>query len=274
MLSRLRRTSSKQPSESSSSSSTNTSRQASLAVAPSIPSRSGSTTTTTTPSQQQQSVSFLSLPAEIRNVIYSHVARHTRVLIRPTPPTPSKGKFNTAKVPPTQPAAPGLLLASKQTRAEFLPILLSTAPTSITITDFDFRNLVRITRSLYATELKALRLNPRLTIRCLATQPSKTSLVNLRRWLEQRCRCLDRLPWRYEVYWGRGPGVGVPTGSTTGQVVNAFVARKRVLGENLEALGVLREGLQEMVAAELGPFVEAFEAELRRMGAVVAGVGY
>lgn len=63
----------------------------------------------------------------------------------------------------------------------------------------------------------------------------------------------------------------MPTSATV-QVVNAFLARKRVLVGNLEALGGMREGLQEMVAAELGPFIEAFEGELMRMGAVVAGV--
>lgn len=136
---------------------------------------------------------FFSLPAELRNVVYETVAAKTVLRI-----TDHRSSRLSKKRPiPT----PSLLVASQQCRAEYLPILLSTARIEISITDFDFSNLMRVTGSLYNTELRALRQNRRLmTILSFSRSPKLGALEsNLRRWATHRSAALDRLPWQYRL---------------------------------------------------------------------------
>ena len=131
--------------------------------------------------------SFFDLPAEIRNVIYELLAEDTVITI---PVRKDKQK------PP--PPVSNLLLASRQCRKEYLPLLYSTAPVVIDIKDFDFSSLMRVVSGLYRTELKALRENSNLIIRLRTQNCTREDSNALRRWLLQRGDSLDRLPWRYE----------------------------------------------------------------------------
>nr|OQO21581.1 hypothetical protein B0A51_13339 [Rachicladosporium sp. CCFEE 5018] len=106
---------------------------------------------------------FLELPPELRTQIYDLIASTTRL----SPPAVP------AKAP--RPRAPAFLLACKQTRREFMPILFAMASVSIPITCLDFSPLIRITGGLYRAQLLALRENPNLVI------------------------YMDRLPWNYEI---------------------------------------------------------------------------
>lgn len=97
--------------------------------------------------------SFFDLPAELRNHIYALAVQHIqqlRIVPRTSPiPVPIKRKHNRQND-----RIPALFVTSRQCRAEYLPILLATAPIEIRILDFDFRSLGRIIGSLYSSELK------------------------------------------------------------------------------------------------------------------------
>ena len=132
-------------------------------------------------------LTFFDLPAEIRNVIYEELVSDT---------TLSLPAYRKQKLPP-QPN--GLLLASKQCRREYVPLLLSTAPIIVEVRDFDFSNLIRIVGGLYSMELKAMRANPNLIIHLRTQNCARENMATLRRWLVNRADSLDRLPWRYEI---------------------------------------------------------------------------
>ena len=139
--------------------------------------------------------SFFDLPAELRNKIYEHtVSDVSRICI-------IKDIISTTKYA-RKDAIPALFITSRQCRAEYMPILLSSATISINISDFDFSHLMRITGSLYSTELKALRANPRLYLQLHFTKkraPFTSAEANLRRWITYRSTGMDRLPWHYEL---------------------------------------------------------------------------
>ncbi|OQO03327.1 hypothetical protein B0A48_11583 [Cryoendolithus antarcticus] len=128
---------------------------------------------------------FLELPPELRTQIYDLIASTTRL----SPPAVP------AKAP--RPRAPAFLLACKQTRREFMPILFAMASVSIPITCLDFSPLIRITGGLYRAQLLALRENPNLVI--VLKIGMKCSTPQLRRWLTKRAQYMDRLPWNYEI---------------------------------------------------------------------------
>ncbi|GIZ45453.1 hypothetical protein CKM354_000861900 [Cercospora kikuchii] len=147
---------------------------------------------------QRKPTTFFDLPAELRNLIYEHTASetHLRLLAKNS----EQSKYKRKNIP-------GLLLTSRQSRSEFLPILLSTAYISITIQNFNFSNLIRITGSLYNTELKSLRLNPNLTIFLTFPNPNSSVLPvrdqalesSLRTWITYRAAGMDKLPWHYAI---------------------------------------------------------------------------
>lgn len=132
----------------------------------------------------EKRTTFFSLPAELRNVIYEEVAKEALIRI------PSAKERGNKHLPPV----PSLLVVSKQTRNEYLPLLLESARIRVVVKDYDFRGVASVCRSLYSSELKALRKNNHLQIELLGDKCTKESLVALRRWLENRGRGLDRLP--------------------------------------------------------------------------------
>ena len=186
--------------------------------------------------------SFFDLPAEIRNAIYELLAEETILTIAP--------RRDKHKPPPP---VSGLLLASRQCRREYLPLLYSTAPIVIDIKDFDFSALMRVVSGLYRTELKALRENPNLIIRLWTQNCTREDTNALRRWLVQRGDSLDRLPWRYEC------AVTEPT--TT-------IARYRLLREQqYYAIRLLRlqVRLEDTLQWELEAIIAAFDKNAKEL---------
>ena len=143
-----------------------------------------------TTATNKEKLTFFDLPAELRNDIYDLVAKDTTLRL------PSRlNKARTKEPPPIA----GLLIASRQCRTEFLPLLYATSTFLVEIKDFGFRNLMRVVSSLYSTELKALRDNPNLVIQLRTQNCTRDNIACLRQWLVARADSLDRLPWNYEV---------------------------------------------------------------------------
>ena len=216
-------------------------------------------TTTTDPSQpliiaRPRTFTFWDLPAEIRNVIYEHVAIDTKVVV-----TGAARKQNKSPPPP-----PSLLVVSGRTRQEYLPILLECAPIAFTVKDFDFKGLMRIISSLYSTELKALRLNNHLTIRLQIEKANKDSMASLRRWLVNRAENLDRLGWSYNLAWTKNNQI-IPT-STQVHKINTYIQRRTLLQQNLEAMAQLHKNVEEALQFELDQIIGVFESELAHVG--------
>lgn len=206
-------------------------------------------------------LTFFDLPAEIRNVIYEDVASETKLYVSCTA---AKKKEKEAKIPPQ--TTPALLLVSKQTRIEYLPVLLERAIISFAIRDFDFRNLMRVSSSLYSSELKALRKNPRLTIRLLATKPTKDALASLRRWAQRRTEDLYTFPVRYALVWPKQTQL-VPT-STSVHRINTYIQRRGVMMHTMDALAGLGRDVPEALQWELQPVVDVYSRELEALGGV------
>lgn len=204
-------------------------------------------------------LTFFDLPPEIRNVIYEDVASSTSLQVSCVLPR-RKGKE--PRQPP--PTTPHLLLVSKQARLEYLPLLLERAAIVFAVRDFDFRNLMRVSNSLYSSELKALRKNPRLTVRLLATKPTKDTLAALRRWAQRRTEDMYTLPLAYALQWPSQRPLVPPSGSV--QRINTYIQRRGVLQQNLAALAALGREVPEALAWELQPVAEAFERELVGLG--------
>lgn len=211
-------------------------------------------------------LTFFDLPPEIRNVIYEDVASGTRVFI---PSTAAKKKEKESKTPPA--TTPSLLLVSKQVRIEYLPLLLECATISFAVRDFDFRNLMRVSSSLFSTELKALRKNPRITIRLLAQKPHRQTLAALRRWAQRRTEDMYTFPVHYSLVWPILTQL-VPTSSSVHRI-NTYIARRAVLVQNVEALATLSKEVPEALQWELQPVMEVFETEMEVLGAMGSGSG-
>ncbi|EMC92989.1 hypothetical protein BAUCODRAFT_269352 [Baudoinia panamericana UAMH 10762] len=195
-------------------------------------------------------LTFFDLPAELRNEVYNVVASDTHLTL-PSSEQRSKKLF----IRPT-----GLLLASRQCRKEYLPLLFSTATVILNIKDFDFQNLLRVTGSLYSTELKSLRTNNNLLIRLRTCNCTRENMQSLRRWLISRANGLDRLPWQYEVLLG----------DATGRM--GCFRQSRELAYYGERLARLQCQLEDSLQWELGVIVEAFERKGRELDAVLQGV--
>jgi hypothetical protein len=178
-------------------------------------------------SPRPRTLTFFDLPAELRNVIYEHIASETRILV----PLPSK------KQPKVLPPTPSILLVCKQTRQEYLPLLLEHATIAFQVRDLDFHHLIRIMGSLYSSELRALRHNATLTIRLWVDRWDAKSVAALRRWLVNRSAHLDRLSFGYGVAWPKQTQL-IPT-STQVHKVNIYMQRRLVLAQNLGVLGEL-----------------------------------
>lgn len=198
-----------------------------------------------------QILTFFDLPAELRNVVYEYVAAETKLhIVAPM----SK---STKKPPPL----PSLLLVSRQTRQEYVPLLLANASITAVIKDYDFRNLMRVCCSLYSTELKALRSNNNLIVRFLAQKGKPECMPSLRRWLVNRGKGLDRIPWQYGLCW-KYPHQLVPTSGPVRRL-NTYVEQRKILEQNLEALAQLHKTIEPLLRFELEPVIRAFEREAR-----------
>jgi hypothetical protein len=144
----------------------------------------------------RSAITFFDLPGEIRNQIYELSARNATLRIVDSSNLSKKSK--TPRVDSN--SFPGLLLASKRCRQEYLPILLSTAYIEASITNFDFKNVMRVIAGLYSTELRALRNNTNLVLSLLVPSGgSQNEFMNIRRWAASRAEALDRLPWSYQL---------------------------------------------------------------------------
>ena len=224
--------------------------------------RSNSQTASLAPTLSRQDskrsrCTFFDLPAELRIAIYEDVARETSIsiplrFVRKGQKPPSTTKISRASVP-------SLLVVSKQSRRDFLPILLAHASVRVTIKDFEFRVLVRMLESLYIVELKALRANTRLHIQLSADKCNRDSIVSLRRWLDNRSSGLDRLPWNYRVCWGSKYAIDTAASAEKASAIKG--RRREVLDHNLEAIALLHKNLGEHLQFELAPIIEAFEHE-------------
>lgn len=206
-----------------------------------------------------QKLSFFDLPPEIRNVVYQDLASGMTLIVPSTLSTPQSARRKQVSLPT------GLLLASKQCRREFLPLLFATARVRIQVRDFYFKPVMRVAGSLYSTELKALRENPSLIINLRTQNCAREHLATLRKWLVHRSNSLDKLPWSYEVEVA-------PTGHDIGRV-----RQLREVQLYTEDLRRLEGGLEESLQWELAVIIEAFRhraacitAELSEAGVEVA----
>ncbi|KAK5174288.1 ferrochelatase hem15 [Saxophila tyrrhenica] len=214
-------------------------------------------------STKESKLSFFDLPAELRNAIYELVAEDTRIFI------PSASSKKNGKAPYHPP--PPLLLVSGQTRREFLPLLLELAPIRTVIKDLDFSNLTRLISSLYATELRALRCNPNLTLLLQIEKPSRETIASLRRWLTNRAEGLDRIAFHYGIVWTRRTQI-IPT-STQVHRINVYIQRRTILSTHLEAMAQLHHNVAETLQFELQPMIECFEEEMSRVTNADPGAG-
>lgn len=111
------------------------------------------------------STNFFSLPAELRNEVYLLATQGLALTIRTITDKNQKKSSNNRPGSAAQARpVPSLLLVSRQCRNEVLPIMLSTASIDVRVSEFDFKDVIRLEGSLYATELKALRTSESLWI--------------------------------------------------------------------------------------------------------------
>lgn len=181
--------------------------------------------------QKPNATSFYELPSELRIHIYELVAHDTKLSLFAARST-------------TQ--APSLLLVSRQVLAEYRPILLSIAPVRVHVQNYDFRPLMRVVGSLYSSELKALRLNPNLTVILNLKNFNVTdgaSIASLRRWAVKRAEHLDRLPWSYKL-----------VKSVPNRVhYTIAVAQLDRLEKSMTAVRTLQKSVHESLVAEIEP---------------------
>lgn len=216
---------------------------------------SNSNTTTTT----TMGIGFFDLPAELRNEIYELVISDATLNL-PTPHLLSAlrkpgGKLRLKKKKPgTTAPINSLLLASKQTRKEYLSVLLSTIPVEISIHDLDFTHLTRVSSSLNAADLASLHANKNLALHLHTRNCTQRSLQHLLRWLAFRAAqpASQRLPWRYEFPLGR-----LLPPSTMGKV--RLLRELEYYADSVATLAVDLE--TEAQRAELAEVVRAHEVQ-------------
>lgn len=132
-------------------------------------------------------ISFLDLPPEIRNMIYTLAAQPINCVA-----VVRGGKRN---------RVPALLLASQQIRTELLTLMLHTTPLKSQIFNFNFNNFASFLRSLPAPELAAIKTNPFFEIQLHTTvaEPYKRmEMDSLFRWLQLATTKLRGHRFRYK----------------------------------------------------------------------------
>lgn len=116
---------------------------------------------------------FFDLPAELRNTVYELVADCT-LRLSPRLNTPS--------------TIPGLILASRRCRNEYISILLATARIEASVTDMSFDRLISNLRNLDQASRKALLSNEHLLIILRVRKCGSDVYANLRKWCEESQR--------------------------------------------------------------------------------------
>ncbi|SMQ48520.1 unnamed protein product [Zymoseptoria tritici ST99CH_3D7] len=166
------------------------------------------------------STNFFSLPAELRNEVYLLATQGLALTLRTiTDKNQKKSSTNRPGSAAQARPVPSLLLVSRQCRNEVLPIMLSTASIDVRVSEFDFKDVIRLEGSLYATELKALRTSESLWITLTVKKRDGKRLdERLRRWATHRSSGLSRLPWQYRA---------AAPGTATLQGGNAHVTSRR-----------------------------------------------
>nr|POF04273.1 putative n-acetyltransferase ynad [Quercus suber] len=203
---------------------------------------------TPTVAREAEKLTFFALPPELRNVIYEHVASTTLLRLPTTLSSTSLSSRRKDIVEPT-----GLLLTSRKCRQEFLPLLLSMAQVIVDVRDFYFKPLMRVTSSLYSTELKALRENNCLIIRLHMHNCARENLATLRKWLVNRSSSLDKLPWAYEVELA-------PTTHLVGRI-----RQRRELSLYVEELRRMESKMEESLQWELAAIIATFTRKCREI---------
>jgi hypothetical protein len=203
--------------------------------------------------------SFLALPPEIRNQIYQSLAAETTLTL-----ATSKQR----KPPPII----SLLLACHQTRREYMKMLLANAHILISISEYQFGNLVRVLECMPSEYIEALRLNPDLWILlCISRVPSRDDRKNLRGWIDYRRsdhrtpffgpngQAAGELEFEYDVRFGtmlrppRRHSSYVSSYSLKLDLLRSHLRMYRKLEEDLAAQGAegelrkLRSNIQECV---------------------------
>jgi hypothetical protein len=198
-----------------------------------------STTSDYANTSRPKNISFYDLPSELRISIFELVASDTRLSLFSSPSKHIK--------------IPALLLATRQTRAEYRPILLSLAPIRVHIKNYNFRPLIRVVGSLYSTELKALRKNASLTIVLHLKDFNvidRGSIDLLRRWAVKRAEYLDRLPWSYDLAYSEPRRLPM----------TSAMAQTCALEKSSVAVRMLQKSVHESLAAEIEPIASLLAA--------------
>ena len=118
--------------------------------------------------------SLLGLPPEIRNQIYEDLALDSTLCLSTT---------KARKPPPPI----GLLFACRQTHREYRSLLFSTATVLVSVTEYNFSNLVRVLEKLSEADVSSLKMNSQLWISIhLEHVPSRENRRNLKGWLDYR----------------------------------------------------------------------------------------
>ncbi|KAK0264431.1 hypothetical protein B0A54_13877 [Friedmanniomyces endolithicus] len=208
-----------------------------------------STRPTQTPNNNNPtSASFLGLPPEIRNQIYHHLASTTTLTLPPV--RPRKG-----------PQPIGLLLACKQTHAEFRALLLSQANLLVWISGFDFSGVVRMLRVLPPKDREALQINPHLCLSIfLSHVPSREERRALLDWLLVRedTHSDETLVFRYDVHFN----VRLRPPRPPSRYVNGYHMRRELLQTLIWRLEQMKYAVsgQGFVNLELVRMVEDLQA--------------
>ncbi|KAM3418126.1 hypothetical protein BST61_g6331 [Cercospora zeina] len=113
---------------------------------------------------------FFDLPAELRNTIYELVADCTL-------------RFKSGSNTPS--TIPGLLLASRKCRGEFISVLLATARLEASITDMNFNRFLLTFSTLDQRSRKAIASNSQLLITLRVRKCGSNVYANLRKWCQE-----------------------------------------------------------------------------------------
>lgn len=201
-------------------------------------------------------LTFLDLPAELRNRVYEFVICDATLTLPTAAAHPSRrSKLSLRRrggSKPTDTPLNGLLLTTRQLRHEYLSMLLSTAAVVVEVRDFDFAHVARVSAALAPADRRALQSNRRLALHLVTQNCTAKALAQLRRWLDfRRDHAAAALPWRYEV-----PLARLLPGTTMGRV-----RLLRELEYYADTIATLVVDLDAGQRAEMQRVIEAFERE-------------
>ncbi|GAB7348600.1 hypothetical protein MBLNU459_g6983t2 [Dothideomycetes sp. NU459] len=162
------------------------------------PARSAMAVATRRQPSKRQTISFLDLPAEIRNEIY--MLFHDFRSIKHVPLVDSNIKRIRESHPDSRRAPvrmPAFLGLCKQIRMEFMPILLHKAAITFTVVNFDFRQVTRFLKRLSPVSLDLVRANRNVKI--VIVLLGCPTLDRLYDWLRYQALAMQRQRWYYET---------------------------------------------------------------------------